>query len=62
MFFFKIFKKTFLRLKAPEIAINGLKQNMAASEYDEIRSRYHLKETVGSGNNILIFFYFETAF
>ncbi|XP_071808435.1 maternal embryonic leucine zipper kinase-like isoform X2 [Asterias amurensis] len=41
--------RTHSLLKAPEIAINGLKQNMAASEYDEIRSRYHLKETVGSG-------------
>ncbi|XP_038061168.1 maternal embryonic leucine zipper kinase-like isoform X2 [Patiria miniata] len=41
--------RTHSLLKAPEIAINGLKQNMASSEYDVIRSRYHLKETIGSG-------------
>ncbi|XP_022095201.1 maternal embryonic leucine zipper kinase-like isoform X2 [Acanthaster planci] len=41
--------RTHALLKAPEIAINGLKQNMASSEYDVIRSRYHLKETIGSG-------------
>ncbi|XP_071506257.1 maternal embryonic leucine zipper kinase-like [Diadema antillarum] len=36
-------------LKPPEIALNGVRQSVMDSDYAELRRRYHLKETIGSG-------------
>ncbi|XP_781767.3 maternal embryonic leucine zipper kinase [Strongylocentrotus purpuratus] len=36
-------------LKPPEIALNGVRQTAMDSDWNEIKHRYHLKETIGSG-------------